>query len=252
MATATISATNVFAGTCPAGNVYDLVTQLINQGVQVTITDSPGSITTPYNQSATPPPAAGRLWYRQGGTTFAPFPAGIYGYYNGRWVPYVTPQVGTVRMIAGSPDGLFDSTGKGLFVPATDTPNIAGIYYGWAYCNSQNGTRDLRNRFVQMGDSYDDPTNLWVAQNPQPDGSRPLVAQGGRSGTSLVKENLPVLDVWNYNANATQTVPRPYGGVLYDNSPTQALPHQANQVDVSDNYPRFGVCGAVQWIGYGV
>ncbi|MET0391598.1 MAG: hypothetical protein ABW019_00600 [Chitinophagaceae bacterium] len=66
---------------------------------------------------------------------------------------YVTPRGGII-MYTGTYSSLFDATGKGK-----SATNVEG----WAVCNGQNGTPDLRGRFVVgagPGSGYGDNTGL--------------------------------------------------------------------------------------------
>jgi microcystin-dependent protein len=75
--------------------------------------------------------------------------------------------VGEVKMYIGSLTGKFDNTGLG----------ISSNWFGWALCNGQNGTPDLRGRFaVGM-----DPTNV----------DYQMAAIGGAASVSLTEAQLP-------------------------------------------------------------
>jgi microcystin-dependent protein len=93
-----------------------------------------------YKGSITPPADINGVWLRdtpQG-------PGGVYRFYNGFWVRAENRRIGEITVWAGNPIGLFDNSGKGL---AGSGP-VALDWYGWAFCNGQNGTVDLRDRMI--------------------------------------------------------------------------------------------------------
>ncbi len=76
-----------------------------------------------------------KLWFK---TDISGNPLGFYVFNSGTWRPVYTARIGEITMFAGDPNGIFDATGKGI----VGTP-----WDGWALCNGQNGTPDIRNRF---------------------------------------------------------------------------------------------------------
>lgn len=70
---------------------------------------------------------------------------------NGAWIGWIveedTAKLGDIKMFSSEVDLTvntnFDSTGKG----------VSDDYLGWALCNGQNGTHDLRERFI-AGSNY--------------------------------------------------------------------------------------------------
>lgn len=120
-----------------------------------------------------------RPWIR---TTSTGVPLGLYYHYNGKWVRSGSYPVGTVVAYTGPGPGSanFDSSGKG----------IAGTEgEGWLVANGQNGTPDLRNRFLAGGDTY--ASGAWTTNVGAP--LTENVAVGGLSTVRLVTGQLPQL-----------------------------------------------------------
>jgi len=128
--------------------------------------------------SATPDPAnQDRPWARieANGT-----PLGWYFFYNGAWRRISGLPVGTIVNYKG-PSSNFDGTGKGIAGTQTD---------GYLLCNGNNGTTNLRDRFIVGGSSYSG--GLW---RTDVDPSEPGISSGGVSVVSLKRDNLPELQV---------------------------------------------------------
>jgi hypothetical protein len=93
---------------------------------------------------STPPSSAltNKVWYK---TDAAGRPLGVFMFYNGNWRKvYTGVGLGQISMYAGS-NAVFDGTGLGL---------ISGDFDGWALCNGNNGTPDMRDRYVVSANSY--------------------------------------------------------------------------------------------------
>lgn len=101
-------------------------------------------------------------------------------------LPQVAPPVGSITMWDGSFAGNFDATGLGI------VPNLAG----WAICNGNNGTPDLRGRFIvgaiNSVPSTDAP-NLDTEVDPTEPGNTNF-AMGGTGGEqkhTLTESEMP-------------------------------------------------------------
>lgn len=131
-----------------------------------------------FNYGAVTPAAdqQDRPWIR---TTSTGIPLGLYIFWNGRWTRSGTYPVGTVISYIGDAESSanFDATGKG----------IAGTEgEGWLFCNGQNGTPDLRNRFLAGGDTY---SGSWSSNVGAPLNEN--VSVGGQSTVRLVTGQIP-------------------------------------------------------------
>lgn len=107
---------------------------------------------------------------------------GIYNYYNGAWRrDGGSLQVGDVVAMSGPGESseFYDSSGKGI---------VATSGEGWQIANGQNGSIDLRNRFIAGGVSYSGGS--WVT-NVDP--SAPNSGSGGRGSITLNRGQIPQL-----------------------------------------------------------
>lgn len=82
-------------------------------------------------------------------------PMGWYAFYNGVWRKVLTASVGTITNYFGPTAGLFDSTGRGI---------AGSLWDGWALCNGQNGTPDLRNKIILGANAYNSSGGKWEAE----------------------------------------------------------------------------------------
>jgi hypothetical protein len=239
--------------TCPPGNVYSNVTQYLQQNATVTINDTGGTTITQYATGTTPTPTAGAVWYRQNTDAFHPFPMGIYGVYNGRWVKFTNAVQGELRWLVFDPTNLMDSTGLGLFIPAvSDTPFIAGNLFGWALCNGKNGTISLQNRFPLAGNKFNDPAapGVWSAGVEQLDGTFVQDDHGGNDGT-FPQNAIPPLNAAKYVAGANNPLASLYGGVENDGNVITINPTSGPQQKYAPVYPLYRAVGVFQFVGYG-
>lgn len=121
----------------------------------------------------TPPPEnQDRPWFRTEASGRA---IGPYSFFNGSWKRAAGIPVQSIISYSG-PSSVFDGTGKGTAGTQAD---------GFNLCNSQNGTPDLRNRFVIGASSTTSPWTSTVSILP--------LATGGASSVTIRKENLPEL-----------------------------------------------------------
>lgn len=80
-----------------------------------------------------------KVWHK---TDVAGRPLGTFLYYAGAWRREYTGLASEARIFFGDPAFYFDGTGKG----------IAGTQWdGWQMMNGQNGTANLSNKFIIMG-----------------------------------------------------------------------------------------------------
>lgn len=125
--------------------------------------------------SATPAPEnQDRAWFR---TTTGGLPLGWYWFFNGKWRKVTGLPPDAIINYSG-PASNFDGTGKGLAGSVTESFFI---------CNGQNGTPDLRNRFVVGADEYN---GNWTS-NVDPDA--PDAQTGGFARIRLQKTQIPQL-----------------------------------------------------------
>ncbi len=236
---------------CPPGNVYQILTQYLQQNVTITISDTGGTTISQYAQGSTPTPTAGAIWYRQNSDAFHPYPMAIYGVYNGRWVPFHNHSIGDVMWTFRDPTGLMDTNGFGLFIPTTDTPNIAGSLFGWQAVNGKNGSANLHNRFPIASDTYNDPNapNAWSANIQNLDGTFTQSASGGRVGT-IPQNAIPALNAAKYVAGANNPIAALYGGVENDGNIIQINPTTGAQQNYAPLYPLYRAVGCFQFVGY--
>jgi hypothetical protein len=73
-------------------------------------------------------------------------PPRVMAYYTNQWLPYYTGRPGELRSYIGAWAGTFDTSGRAYYGSGWD---------GWCLCNGQNGTVDIRNRFVIPGYRWD-------------------------------------------------------------------------------------------------
>lgn len=122
-------------------------------------------------------------------------PNGTWFMYNGSWRLIYSGLPYELRFFLNSPTTAFDSTGLGLLGTRWD---------GWAICNGQNGTPDLRDKFLLSG-NYAEAAFGWytLLLNPVPTTSggtitSPAQASGSPSGgsgaISLTVYNLPAIN----------------------------------------------------------
>ena len=251
--TATLIIATPAAGLCPVGPYLPNTVGYINANATVEINDDSTTSSTYFRQSATPQPVANGIWDRIGGDAFLDEPLGRYVYFNGRWIRQPNYELGEHKIISYDPTGLIDSTGKGLFVPASptpDTPNIAGKLFGWALANNQNGTSNIHNRFMLGGDTYDTTQNHWLSSVQNQDGTFSSVPNGGRSSITLSLAELPSVNAADYKAASNQSTPMIYGGGNYD--PATAIlinPNNGPQTAIPPPLPLFCSVAVFQWIG---
>lgn len=91
--------------------------------------------------------------------------------------------IGEMRLFSGTTTGKFDSTGKG----------ISSRWIGWAICNGQNGTPDLRKTFLS---GYDPADSNWQ-----------MGALTGQNSKQITVANLP-----EFNLNVRVTTGQVQGG----------------------------------------
>lgn len=83
-------------------------------------------------------------------------PIGTYLYFNGKWRKEYSGQLGQVAFYSGDPDFDFDDTGRGRLEGDNGS---TGEWDGWHLCNGEDGTADLRDKFIIGGRRYN--ANRW-------------------------------------------------------------------------------------------
>lgn len=173
-------------GTCIPGNAEALLA-FTAQYLQIVQKSATGVTTTIAFGSSTPDISdQDKPWYR---TTTAGIGLGIWVFYNGKWIRTGPFSVGDIINFNG-PSSAFDSTGKGIQGTETDS---------WLIANGNNGTPDLRNRFVVGGQFY---TSAWLTNV---DNTSPNSIIGGRQFITINKGNLPELTASFGASNAAGT-----------------------------------------------
>lgn len=134
-----VNPTPVPPGVCLPGDANALI-QFVAQYLSVEFNQQINF----FNAGSTTPSVSNqdKPWFR---TDSQGRPMGWYVYYNGAWRRSLTEAVGTLKEFTGSPAGVFDATGKGI---------VGSMWDGWAICNGQNGTPDLRNKFTVGADAH--------------------------------------------------------------------------------------------------
>lgn len=254
----TLAFTTPPTGYCPSGPYLANVVDYLNSNYNATGTEPAGSGVVHLRQVATPTPSPNTVWYRLAGTGPTQEPLGTYVYFNGRFVPE-PPPIGTLRELSPFFDsrGLMDADGKGLFIPespATNTPNIAGVLFGWHLCNGENGTPNLQSRFKLPAREWDETEGAWVARikKDAPSNDYELKTNGGREGITILKEQLPPLPVRKYSAGANQSTNALYGGPEWDNATAVANVNVADgaQLAVQPVLPIWRAVPTFIFIGY--
>lgn len=169
---------------------------------------------------------------------------GIYTFVNGAWRRGGTYPIGFIGSYSG-PASAFDGTGKGIAGTSTE---------GWSICNSNNGTPDLRDRFIVGANNYSGgwKTNVESGNTGASTGGSPTVrlnknqipkltfVLGARTikGGSGDSNNAFVAD--NSGTTVTKTIPGT-GDPGNDTNESLALPH--------NNVPPFYALAFIQWQG---
>lgn len=149
-----------------------------------------------FGETTPPPDRQDRPWFR----TLAGKPYGVWVFYNGQWIRDWGVPVGVQMSIYDLAAPAFDGTGL-----ATDPG-----YVGWALCNGNNGTDDMRDRFI-LG--YKD-----FATAPEGD-------TGGSKTKTLVEANVPP----HQHPNGSATDADASAGVHVYGSTTEGMPGQATR-----------------------
>ena len=117
----------------------------------------------------------------------------------------------------------YDATGLGM---------PGSVAWGWALCNGQNKTADLRGAFAA---GYDPDRTDYAA----------VGATGGEEAHTLGARELPVTSVPRYNGRITFSGGDSNGFAAQDGGPTSFGGSQAHE-----NRPPFYVLAARQWMGF--
>jgi len=157
-----------------------------------------------------------RPWFR---TTSSGYPLGLYYFYNGKWVRSAPFPVGTKALYTGD-SSVFDGTGKG---------NEGTVAEGWFLCNGQNGTEDLRDRFIVGAKQYKD--GAW---RTDVDPSQSDRIQGGAQEVTLNMNNLPPIEV---NIPIGSDVGG-RGRFVYGSNTVNSDPYELTIVGSGQNRPR--------------
>lgn len=83
-------------------------------------------------------------------------PIGSFIYFNGKWRREYSGRLGQICLYSGDPAFDFDDSGRGK-IEGDD--GATGEWDGWHLCNGEDGTEDLRDKFIVGGRRYN--ANLW-------------------------------------------------------------------------------------------
>lgn len=236
MAEVTFTYTPQPAPACYPSDVNGMLALIAGGSVQGTIPDNAGGgiIVQP-----TPPPSSlsNKAWLK---TDTAGRPLGWYAFYNGVWRRvYTGVAIGEIRIWSGPIANIFDGTGLGA---------VGGDLDGWALCNGQNGTPDLRDKFIVSANSYSGDWETLV------DGTGAIKHSGGISSFRIAAGNLPPL-VWGTGTgNRAQSGPN---GATIDGGNIQLFyPITDNQGNATGantpiySVPPFVAMGYILFVGY--
>lgn len=188
-----------------------------------------------------------KLWFRSDNSGN---PLGFYTFVSGVWRPIYSGRLGQITMFSGSPFGFFETSGRA----------IAGTTWdGWALCNGNNGTQDLRNRFIAGGDHYDLATAIPAWHTTVSGGEAQI---GGAVSHTVTESDLPAYDPTfsgaEFDAGSSQALNRLIIDSRWVNFP-QTIPgsnagdvHYGNTGSQTDipTVPPFFCLAFVQFVGY--
>jgi len=184
--------------------------------------------------SATTPGADDRdkIWFR---VDSSGRPLGCYLFYNGAWRKIWDEPVGAIKFWSGDTSE-FDATGLG---------NVGGQWDGWAICNGNNSTPDLRDQFIIVANQYSGGS--W-----QTNVTGSLTQDGGSKDVTMQVANLPA------HTHQVTNHTNPGGGGNCNGADFTAC-GVSNKVDITsstgsgDSFevlpPYYSLC-ALQYIGY--
>lgn len=163
-----------------------------------------------------------------------------------KWLESKTRTVGEVQFLANHNGGLYDATGRGY---------ADGTARGWALCNGQNGTADLRERFL-------------VGMNPAANDYSEPGKTGGAAQVQLSTEQLPThthgMDAAGEHSHNLKSRGSDGSSALASrgNNPTSDsliqteragshhhTIHETGGNQAHENRPPFYVLAARQWVG---
>lgn len=109
--------------------------------------------------------------------------------------------IGTILMYGGSLTGKFDTTGRGI---------SPGPMCGWALCNSNNGTVDMRGYFpvgVNDGSMGSAAQNNEVSNSVNPGQAYNLASHGGTINVTLSAAQIPSVSITGTSTTSCTTNP---------------------------------------------
>jgi hypothetical protein len=185
-----------------------------------------------------------KLWFKLDG---AGNPLGFYKFVGGNWRPVYSGKIGEITMFSGNPVGIFDSTGLSA---------IGSVWDGWALCNGNNGTIDLRDRFIVSGLFY--TGGNWVTHVTGTN-----VNTGGAATHLIVEQELPSYDPNFSGAEFDSGTPNALNRLIIDSrylGYPQTIPGSNVSSDIHygavgpqtpiSTLPPFIAVGYVQFVGY--
>lgn len=167
-----VSPDTVPAGVCVPGTAQGIV-NLVAQYLNVAFAGDSFN-TFNYGSSEPDPDNRDRPWFR---TDASGYFIGWMGYFNGAWRRVAPYPIGSIVAYSGS-DANFDGDGKG---------NAGTTVEGYQLCNGLNGSPDLRNRFIIMGNDYSG--SAWTTDVE--DSGNPGVTTGGLATVQLFRTHIP-------------------------------------------------------------
>lgn len=156
-------------------------------------------------------------------------PSGFFLWYKTAWRRVPIPRNNEVRMFNGIPATYFDSTGLGL---------AGGGWDGWALCNGNNATPDLRDRFIVVAP---------VAAQQQ--------ARGGSATLTISLTNLPRItgaigELYDFKTGGGMVG---WSGLHFQGGARQSATVVALNTGLSTPIsilPPYVAVGFAMWIGY--
>ncbi|TGE23565.1 hypothetical protein [Hymenobacter metallicola] len=167
-----------------------------------------------------------------------------------KYIESKTRYVGEVQMLAIFDSRHYDNTGKGW----TDLDTR-----GWALCNGQNGTADLRERFVvgmhPQANDYSQPgktggaAQVKIEVEHMPAHTHDV----GRAGKHRHKQERNTKSTSSEKASATRSGNPEFDGNYLDTSEAGEHTHELAETgggQLHENRPPFYVLAFRQWIGF--
>jgi hypothetical protein len=192
-------------------NVTELVTLLNSLFLPVSVGNYNAQIVTGSNTPAVAD--QDKLWFK---TNVSGAPIGFYIFNSGVWRPVYNGKIGEITSFTGDPTVYFDGTGKGI---------VGGQWDGWAACNGNNGTPDMRDRFLVCNSTFvatNQPATVITGTAAATGGSVP-------SAYTIKESDLPTYNPIFAGANYSAGAGTPTYHILVDNNWINYFQHSSVQ-----------------------